>query len=174
MYLKCVVWGNLLKCVAWGHQPKVCGLGPSTESVWPGAINLKNEWLQAAYTQLRYMAWGHLFKVCGLGPSTYQVCGLGPSTYQVCSLGPSTYQVCGHGAIYLKNVIWFERHPSTVADPESARGVGVSHILAEKRCVSFTLFQKMHGNAIFSPRRGGRTPGTPYAGSATVVNTKHL
>ena len=54
-----------------------------------------------------------------------------------------------------------------MADPECARGGGVSHILAEKRGVSFTLFQKMHENAIFSPRRGGRTPGTPYAGSAT-------
>ena len=43
----------------------------------------------------------------------------------------------------------------TVADPECARGGGVSHILAEKRGVSFTLFQKMHENAIFSPRRGG-------------------
>ena len=31
-----------------------------------------------------------------------------------------------------------------------------------KRIVSFTLFQKMHENAIFSPiRGGGRTPGTP-------------
>ena len=54
-----------------------------------------------------------------------------------------------------------------MADPESARGGGVSHILAEKRGVSFTLFQKMHENAIFSPKRGGRMPGTPYAGSAT-------
>ena len=32
---------------------------------------------------------------------------------------------------------------------------GVSHILAEKRGVSFTLFQKMHENSIFSPRTGG-------------------
>ena len=55
-----------------------------------------------------------------------------------------------------------------MAEPECARGGGVSHILAEKRGVSFTLFKKMHENAIFSPRRGGgRTPGTPYAGSAT-------
>ena len=36
-----------------------------------------------------------------------------------------------------------------MADPECARGGGVSHILAEKRIVSFTLFQKMHENAIF-------------------------
>ena len=57
-----------------------------------------------------------------------------------------------------------------VADPECARGGGVSHILAEKRGVSFILFQKLHENAIFSPKRGGgRTPGTPYAGSATGV-----
>ena len=54
-----------------------------------------------------------------------------------------------------------------MADPECARGGAVSHILAEKRGVSFTLFQKKHENAIFSPRSGGRTPGTPYAGSAT-------
>ena len=55
-----------------------------------------------------------------------------------------------------------------MADPECARGGGVSHILAEKRGVSFTFFKKMHENAIFSPiRGGGRTRGTPYAGSAT-------
>ena len=57
-----------------------------------------------------------------------------------------------------------------VADPEYARGGGVSHILAEKSGVSFTLFKKMHENSIFSPITeggGGRTPGTPYAGSAT-------
>ena len=43
----------------------------------------------------------------------------------------------------------------TVADSECARRGGVSHILAEK--------------GVFSPRTGGggRTPGTPYAGSAT-------
>ena len=59
-----------------------------------------------------------------------------------------------------------------MADPECAKGGGVSRILAEKRGVSFTLKKKMHENAIFSPRRGGgRTPGTPYAGSATVVAT---
>ena len=56
-----------------------------------------------------------------------------------------------------------------VADPECARGGGVSHILAEKRGVSFTLLKKMHENSIYSPITGGggRTPGTPYAGSAT-------
>ena len=43
----------------------------------------------------------------------------------------------------------------SVADPECARGGGVSHILAEKRGVSFTLFKKMHENAIFSLRRRG-------------------
>ena len=57
-----------------------------------------------------------------------------------------------------------------MADPERARGGGVSHILAEKRGVSFTLLKKMHANAIFSliTGGGGRTPGTPYAGSATA------
>ena len=46
-----------------------------------------------------------------------------------------------------------------VADPKCARGGGVSHILAEKKGVSFTLFKKMQENAIFSPiRGGGRTP----------------
>ena len=48
-----------------------------------------------------------------------------------------------------------------VADPKCARGGGVSHILAEKMGVSFTLFKKMHENAIFSPIRGG---GGAYAG----------
>ena len=52
----------------------------------------------------------------------------------------------------------------TAADPECARGGGVSHILPEKRGVSFTLLKKMHENAIFSP-----TPATPYAGSATAI-----
>ena len=45
-------------------------------------------------------------------------------------------------------------HWYPVADPDCARGGGVSHILAEKRGVSFTLFKKMHENAIFSPIRG--------------------
>ena len=61
-----------------------------------------------------------------------------------------------------------------VADPECAEGGGVSHILAEKRVVSFTLFKKMHENAIFlsimGGGGGGRTPGTPYAGSATDIS----
>ena len=40
--------------------------------------------------------------------------------------------------------------------------------MAEKKGVSLTLFKKMHKNSIFSPiTGGGRTPGTPYAGSAT-------
>ena len=42
-----------------------------------------------------------------------------------------------------------------MADLECARGGGVSHILAEKRGVSFTLFKKMHENAIFPPITGG-------------------
>ena len=41
-----------------------------------------------------------------------------------------------------------------VADPECARGGGISHILAEKRGVSFTLLKKMHKNLIFSPITG--------------------
>ena len=44
---------------------------------------------------------------------------------------------------------------TSVADSECARGGGVKHILAEKRGVSFTFFQKMHENAIFSPRTRG-------------------
>ena len=43
----------------------------------------------------------------------------------------------------------------TASDPECARGGGVSHILPEKRGVSFTLLKKMHENAIFSPIGGG-------------------
>ena len=39
--------------------------------------------------------------------------------------------------------------------PECARGGGVSHLLAEKRGVSFTLLKKMHENTIFSPIKGG-------------------
>ena len=56
-----------------------------------------------------------------------------------------------------------------VADPECARGGGVSHNLAEKRGVSFALLKKMHENSKLSPITGGGggTPGTPYAGSAT-------
>ena len=62
-----------------------------------------------------------------------------------------------------------------MADPECARGGGVSHILAEKRGVSFTSFQIMHENAIFFHQEGGgRTPGTPYAGSATDQSTRYL
>ena len=41
--------------------------------------------------------------------------------------------------------------PTAVADPECARGGGVSHILAEKRGVSFTLLKNMHENSIFLP-----------------------
>ena len=43
----------------------------------------------------------------------------------------------------------------SVADPECARGGGMSHILAENRGVSFTLVKKMHENSIFSPKTGG-------------------
>ena len=42
-----------------------------------------------------------------------------------------------------------------MADPECARGGGVSHIMAEKMGASFTLFKKMHENSIFSPITGG-------------------
>ena len=55
---------------------------------------------------------------------------------------------------------------STVADPECARGGGVSHILAEKGMLASLYFKKMHQNTIFSPKTGG---GGAYAGSATVV-----
>ena len=51
--------------------------------------------------------------------------------------------------------------PTAVADPECARGGGVSHILAEKRGVSFALFENMHENSIFLPIMGGG-----YAGYA--------
>ena len=58
----------------------------------------------------------------------------------------------------------------TMADQKCARWGGVSYILAEKKILSFSLSKKMHENAIFSPIRGrGRTPGTPYAGSATDI-----
>ena len=48
----------------------------------------------------------------------------------------------------------FQRELTIVAYPECARGGGVSHILAEKRGVSFTVLKKMHENSIFSPIRG--------------------
>ena len=51
-----------------------------------------------------------------------------------------------------------------VADPECARGGGVSHILAEKRDVSFTLLKKMPENSIFSLITG--EGGGAYAGDA--------
>ena len=44
---------------------------------------------------------------------------------------------------------------ASVADPECARGGGVSHVLAEKKGVGFSLLKNMHENAIFSQRRGG-------------------
>ena len=43
-----------------------------------------------------------------------------------------------------------------MADPECARGGGVSHIMAEKKGVSFILLKKMHENLIFPPITGGR------------------
>ena len=50
----------------------------------------------------------------------------------------------------------YKQHPHTsVADPKCARGGRVSHILAEKRGVSFTVCKKMHENIIFSPIMGG-------------------
>ena len=56
-----------------------------------------------------------------------------------------------------------------MADPECARGGGVNHILAEKRGVIASFYSKicMKCNN-FTKKGGGRTPGTPYAGSATV------
>ena len=57
---------------------------------------------------------------------------------------------------------------TAVADPECAKGGGLSHILAEKKRVLASLYyKKMHENSIFPPITGGRTPGMPYAGSAT-------
>ena len=49
-----------------------------------------------------------------------------------------------------------------MADPECARGGGLSHILAEKRVLASLYFKKMHENAIFLPIRGGGA----YAGYA--------
>ena len=50
-----------------------------------------------------------------------------------------------------------------MADPDCARGGGVSHILAEKRVLASLYFKKMHENAIFLPiRGGGGTPATPW------------
>ena len=57
-----------------------------------------------------------------------------------------------------------------MADPECAKGGGVSHILAQKRGVSSTLIKKMHENSIVSPLRGrggGAYAGYAYAGSLT-------
>ena len=69
----------------------MCGLGPSTDSVWPGAIKVKSvarghkdifevcevcgltastDNVLAGAINLKCVAWGHLFEVCGLGPST--------------------------------------------------------------------------------------------------------
>ena len=42
----------------------------------------------------------------------------------------------------------------SVADPECARGGGVSHILAEKGLLA-SLYSKKNENAIFSPMGGG-------------------
>ena len=49
----------------------------------------------------------------------------------------------------------------SVADPECARGGGVSHILAEKGLLASLYSKKMHKNAVFSPIREGA-----YAGYA--------
>ena len=57
-----------------------------------------------------------------------------------------------------------------VADPECARGGSVSHILAEKRVLASLYLKKAWKFNIFTNNRGGgRTPGTPYAGSATAM-----
>ena len=58
-------------------------------------------------------------------------------------------------AQHLCRQLLFSDFHISVADPECARGGGVSHILPEKRGVSSTLFEKMHENAIFSQRMGG-------------------
>ena len=64
---RCVAWGHLFKVCSLGHiwEHKVCGLGPSNKSVWPGTKNVR-----PGATYLKCVAWGHLVKVCGLGPST--------------------------------------------------------------------------------------------------------
>ena len=55
-----------------------------------------------------------------------------------------------------------------MADPECARGGGVSHILAEKGVLALLYSKKcMKIQYFHQEREGGRTPGTPYAGSAT-------
>ena len=57
-----------------------------------------------------------------------------------------------------------------MADPECAGGGGVSHILAGKRGVIASLYsKKIMKMRYFHQEGGGRTPGTPYAGSATVL-----
>ena len=57
----------------------------------------------------------------------------------------------------------------TVADPECAKGGGVSQILARKRVLASLYSKKCMKIQYFHEKRGGRTPGTPYAGPATAV-----
>ena len=56
--------------------------------------------------------------------------------------------------------------------PECARGGGVSHLLAEKRGVSFTLLKKMHENTIFSPIKGVRPMLDPPLGEVLQQHAK--
>ena len=56
----------------------------------------------------------------------------------------------------------------TVADPECARGGGVSHILAEKGVLASLYFKKCMKMQYFHQERGGGRR-TPYAGSATEL-----
>ena len=62
----------------------------------------------------------------------------------------------------------------TMADQECPRGGGVSHILAEKRLLASLYSKKGMKMQYFHQKGGGRTPGTPYAGSATDIYTNTL
>ena len=53
----------------------------------------------------------------------------------------------------------------SVADPECARGGGVSHILAEKRVLALLYSKKCMKNQYFHQERGGGGGGA-YAGYA--------
>ena len=57
-----------------------------------------------------------------------------------------------------------------VADPECAREGGVSLIFAEKGVLASLYSKKCMKKRYFYQEGGGRTPGTPYAGSATAYD----
>ena len=60
----------------------------------------------------------------------------------------------------------------TMADQECARGGSVCHVLAEKRLWPSLYSKKC--NILTNKEGGGRTPGTPYARSATAIYTNTL